>query len=313
MKYVFGPVPSGRLGNSLGIDIVPHKTCTLDCRFCECGKTIYPAAQRRSFFPINDIIAEIKSVTQSFTPGSIDFLTFSGSGEPTLNSDLEDIIDIISRFRPEKIAVITNSTLLYQKPVRQAIQKAHYVLPTISTVFPHTYAAIHKPVSQDITLERVLEGLQLFCREYSNTICLELFFCPGLNDTPEEIEGLIKFLKTLTFHSLYFNTMTRPGTERKFKGLSISELKSIKTEFPGEWKIEIAGDSFRRHKTCLYDWEGCKEMLFRRPVALTDLAAMSSENETSVYRNLQKMAQKNRLILKKSRKNGKEYLYLCRS
>ncbi len=309
MRHVFGPVPSRRLGNSLGVDVVPAKTCTLNCLYCECGPTNKSIIERRSFFPPSQVIDEIKSVTSQLTPGSIDHITFSGSGEPTLNSDLEELIERTGRIRSENIAVISNSTLLYLPEVRKALAKAHLVIPTLSTVFQSTFVKLHRPVSEHILVENVISGLQQFCREYKGKISIELFFVPGINDTPHEIKGLVDILETMTFDELYFNTLARPGTKDDIQPVSRDRLQIIREYFPESWKIEIAGDYQVTRESFSQDWDSWKEMLIRRPVSMTDLAAMSGMSETEVDRMLEELARRYGLKVKKTY-DGLNYIRL---
>ncbi len=309
MKHIFGPVPSRRLGNSLGIDVVPSKTCTLNCIYCECGITNHSPDTPASYFSLSSVRHQLQEALASIPDGSLDYITFSGSGEPTLNKNLGEIIQWVVQHRQEKVAVITNSTLLYQENVREALKNAHLIMPTLCTTNASTFSKIHRPVSDRITVEKVMEGIRLFSKSYEGEIHIEIFFVPGLNDTSTEIKNLIRFLKTISFQKIYLNTANRPGTEPEVKKMTHSRLLDLKQAFPSDWIVETSGDYFtKKDKTIQYAWKSLKEMLLRRPVALSELSKMTGLDDTQLLQELQKLAHTNKLSLKKYQQNGFYFL-----
>jgi wyosine [tRNA(Phe)-imidazoG37] synthetase (radical SAM superfamily) len=206
-KYVFGPVPSRRLGLSLGIDLTPSKTCTLNCRYCQLSSTSHLTAQRQEFCSPADVVAELKDVLREIEPP--DWITFSGTGEPTLHSGIGQILREIKGFSAIPVCVITNGTLLSREDVRRDLMLADRVLPTLCSVVPATFQTIHQPV-EGIDVPEMLAGLQQFAREFTGFLEIEVFVCPGVNDSEREISGLSRFFQTLpALGGLYLNTAVR--------------------------------------------------------------------------------------------------------
>ncbi len=163
-RYLFGPVPSRRLGISLGVDLVTHKICSLDCLYCECGETTDLTTKRSDYVPLDDVLDELSHYF-SHHPDP-DYITFSGSGEPTLNRHIGEVIDFIKREKPAVlVAVLTNGTLLNQPEVRQALYKADLVMPSLDAALPDTFKAINRPHGA-LSVETYIQGLADFSREY---------------------------------------------------------------------------------------------------------------------------------------------------
>ena len=188
-KHLFGPVPSRRLGMSLGVDLVPKKVCTLDCVYCEVGKTTKLTRERREYIPYNKIIEELDWFFHGSNPDP-DYITFSGSGEPTLNSRLGDILSYIKDKKPHiPIAVLTNGTLLYHREVRDSLREADVVLPSLDAGSAEVFQRINRP-EENLNIEEIIQGLTLFQQEFKGEIWLELFILPGYNNHHEELNHL---------------------------------------------------------------------------------------------------------------------------
>ena len=180
-KHIFGPVPSRRLGMSLGIDLVPHKVCSLNCIYCECGRTTDLTLERKEYIPFDEVITELKDyMNNNSVP---DYITFSGSGEPTLNSRIGDIIEYIKgNYSDIKVAVLTNGTLFPDKKVRDELLKADLVLPSFDAASELAFKKINRPNSS-INLDEYLNSLVEFKKEFKGTIWLEILIIPGYNDS----------------------------------------------------------------------------------------------------------------------------------
>ncbi|MFZ5950435.1 MAG: radical SAM protein [Candidatus Rifleibacteriota bacterium] len=211
--YVFGPVPSRRLGISLGVDLTPTKTCSYDCIYCQLSRTKFLTAKRDRFCPPHDVINELREVLSEIaTP---DWVTFSGTGEPTLNVDLGFIIAELKKFTQAPVCVITNSSLIHLEEVRNDLLLADRILPTLTTVRQSTFVRIHRP-APGIELNDTLTGLKLFSEKFSGTIEVEIFVIPGINDSDEEISGLHDFIETMPgISSIYLNTSVRAPLENE--------------------------------------------------------------------------------------------------
>ena len=225
MKYLFGPVNSRRLGISLGIDLVKHKTCTLDCIYCECGPTTDFVKDIIEYVPLNEVIDEIDDFLK---PGpELDYITFSGSGEPTLHSGLGDIISFIkSNYDKYKIAVLTNGTLLNKIQVRYALKKADIVMPSLDAVSQDVFEKILRPVA-GLTPEKHIQGLLDFRKEFKGKMILEIFIVPGINDTDDELAKIKSVSMMINPDEIQLNSLDRPGTEREIKTLDKKRLYEI--------------------------------------------------------------------------------------
>jgi len=212
MKYVFGPVPSRRLGQSLGIDTIPLKTCNWNCVYCQLGRTIPLTNERKEYIPRADILAEVKQALAAHKPGEIDWVTYVGSGEPTLHVGLGWLIREVKALTDLPVAVITNGALLYLPEVRQELSAADAVLPTLDAGNPRLYRKINRPYPE-ITFERLVEGLIAFRREYQGQLWVEVMLVRGLNDTEEALREIAATLQTIHPDQVHINLPTRPPAE----------------------------------------------------------------------------------------------------
>ena len=212
MNYVFGPVPSRRLGQSLGIDTIPLKTCNWNCVYCQLGRTRPLTNERKEYFPSADILAEVKTALASHQPGEIDWVTFVGSGEPTLHSRIGWLIRQVKMLADLPVAVITNGSLLYLPEVRQELAAADAVLPTLDAGTADLYRQINRP-HPDITFERLVDGLIAFRGTYSGKLWVEVMLVQGLNDTEAALQEIAAVLRRVQPDEVHINLPTRPPAE----------------------------------------------------------------------------------------------------
>lgn len=212
MKYVFGPVPSRRLGQSLGIDTIPLKTCNWNCVYCQLGRTKPLTNERKQYFPPEDILAEVKQALETHKPGEIEWVTFVGSGEPLLHSSMGYLIRGVKELTDLPIAVITNGSLLYLPEVRQELVAADAVLPSLDAGTPGLYRHINRPHA-DITYDRLLGGLIDFRSVYQGKLWVEVMLVHGLNDTSEALWSLAKALRLVQPDEVHILLPTRPPAE----------------------------------------------------------------------------------------------------
>ena len=274
-SYVFGPVPSRRLGLSLGVDVIPKKVCTLDCVYCEVGPTDKRALRRREYFPAEAIIAETEQALSART--GIDHVSFSGSGEPTLNSKLGEIIRSVKQITSIPIAVITNGTLLSFEDVRYDLMAADVVLPSLDAVTQEVFEKIDRPHPQ-LRIETIVEGLKEFRREFKGKFWLEIMFAKGYNDSEDQIRRMKEVMKEIQPDKIQLNTVTRPPSEHGVEPVSETRLKEICAVF-GE-RCEIIG-IFNKRGTDRGEKSNLSEILAlleRRAMTLDGL--MSSQNAT---------------------------------
>ncbi|MGE0019460.1 MAG: radical SAM protein [Draconibacterium sp.] len=284
-KYLFGPVPSRRLGISLGIDLVPHKVCSLNCVYCECGRTTKLTTERKEYVPADDVIAELTDFLS--TNPAPDYITFSGSGEPTLNSGIGKIIESIKlKFPKIPVAVLTNGTLFSNKAVRNEILKADLVLPSLDAATDIVFRKINRP-PKNLTIESCIEGLVQFREEYSAKINLEVFILPGYNNSKEELAELKKAILRINPDVVQLNTLDRPGTLPDLVPATRTELEEIVKN----WNLnntEIIASAPERQKIASYrnDIEtAILETISRRPCTLQDLKQIMGKhiNEINKY------------------------------
>jgi wyosine [tRNA(Phe)-imidazoG37] synthetase (radical SAM superfamily) len=212
MKYVFGPVPSRRLGKSLGIDTIPLKTCNWNCVYCQLGRTRPVVNQRKDFYPPEDILQEVDQALASHAPGEIDWVTFVGSGEPTLSAGLGWLIRQVKGKTDLPVAVITNGALLYQPEVRQDLLPADAVLPSLDAGSVRLYRQINRP-HPEVSFERLVEGLTDFRRVYQGKLWIEVMLVRGLNDNEQALGDIASALHQIGPDEVHINLPTRPPVE----------------------------------------------------------------------------------------------------
>ena len=238
MRYIFGPVHSRRLGVSLGIDLVPYKTCSLDCVYCECGDTTHLTLERREWVPTDAVLEELDAVL-SKSP-EIDVVTFSGSGEPTLHSGIGRIIRFLKdKYPAYRVVVLTNSTLLWQENVIRDIQPADIVIPSLDAVSEDVFKRILRP-DDGLSAEMVIEGLVRFRKDYHGRLVLEIFLVPGINDTDMELSLIRNAALRIRPDLVYLNHLDRPGAESWVGDVPDAELERI-ADYLHPLPVEIVG------------------------------------------------------------------------
>jgi wyosine [tRNA(Phe)-imidazoG37] synthetase (radical SAM superfamily) len=270
-KYLFGPVPSRRLGVSLGVDLVPKKVCSLDCVYCEVGRTTKLTVERKEYVKFRTVQEElIHYFDHNPNP---DYMTFSGSGEPTLNIFLGEVLRFIKRKRPDiPVAVLTNGTLLHDKNVRDAVLSADVVLPSLDAAMEETFRKINRP-ADELNFNDYIQGLIDFRKEYEGKIWLEIFILPGYNDGDDELTALKKVIVKIRPDSIQLNTLDRPGTVSSLRGATRDELRRVSDSW-GIDNVEIIASSQERKTLQSYrnDIEAAiMETIARRPCTLDDL------------------------------------------
>jgi wyosine [tRNA(Phe)-imidazoG37] synthetase (radical SAM superfamily) len=212
MNFVFGPVPSRRLGQSLGIDTIPLKTCNWNCVYCQLGRSVPLVNQRRHYFLPETILAEVQSALAAHHASPIDWITFVGSGEPTLHASLGLLIRQVKILTDRPVAVITNGSLLCLPEVRQELSAADAVLPTLDAGTPDLYRRINRP-HPDITFERLVRGLIAFREQYTGKLWIEVLLVRGLNDGEQALCDIAAIMRQIAPDQIHINLPTRPPAE----------------------------------------------------------------------------------------------------
>ena len=295
-KYLFGPVPSRRLGRSLGIDIVPFKTCSLDCIYCQLGKTTEKTVERREYLAVKPVLDELKErLAQGI---KADFITISGSGEPTLNSRLGEFIAGIKKITNIPLAILTNGTLLYREDVRADCAKADVVLPSLDAGDMQTFEKVNRPHG-DISIERLISGLCAFRKDYTGLVWLEVFLVEGLNTTADAVEKIKDAVEKIRPDKVQLNTAVRPTAEAGIKKLDAERMQEIAARLGQSCEVEVVTDFSQRPGGIENEDQGVSElhfgqhqklqtllsMLKRRPCSLKDICASLSlhRNEALKY------------------------------
>jgi wyosine [tRNA(Phe)-imidazoG37] synthetase (radical SAM superfamily) len=278
--YIFGPVPSRRLGLSLGVDLVPAKTCSYNCLYCQVGETTRKTSTARPFAPLGEVLEELEQTLERTTP---DTITLSGSGEPTLHSQIDELITSIKAMTDVKVALLTNGSLFWRDDVRRRVLGADIILPTLTSAYEKTFRAIHRPHSR-LRLSMVIEGLKALRKEYRGLLFLEVVLLAGFNDTQKEIEGLKDVIGIIRPDRVQLNTVVRPPADSRAVPLDSKCLEEIK-DFLGE-KVEIIVDSPMRHERGQggpFDIQ-ILEMAKRRPLRDVDVANVLNMDLEEVQR-----------------------------
>jgi wyosine [tRNA(Phe)-imidazoG37] synthetase (radical SAM superfamily) len=212
MKYVFGPVPSRRLGQSLGIDTIPLKTCNWNCVYCQLGRTQPLNNERKEHFPSEEIVAEVRQALDAHQPGEIDWVTFVGSGEPLLHERMGWLVRQVKGMTELPVAVITNGSLLYLAEVRQELAAADAVLPSLDAGTAELYRKINRP-RPEITFERLVEGMVAFRSEFQGKLWVEVMLVRQLNDTPQALIDIGRVMQRIKPDAIHIGLPDRPPAE----------------------------------------------------------------------------------------------------
>ena len=270
-KHLFGPVPSRRLGMSLGVDLVPRKVCSLDCVYCEVGETTRLTLERKEYVLFDRVTAELEEFFKHHPDP--DFITFSGAGEPTLNSRIGEIIVFIKKLRPGiPVAVLTNGTLLSRRDVRMELEAADVVLPSLDAATQEGFERINRPDSA-IRIDEYIQGLVDFRQEFRGRIWLEVLILPGYNDDETELEALRQAIMRIGPDAVQLNTLDRPGTVHPLVRATRQQLQAI----AAAWQplaVEIIASAPQRKHIQSYrgDTEAAiLETISRRPCTPDDL------------------------------------------
>ncbi len=281
---IYGPVPSWRLGRSLGVDIIPFKTCSFNCIYCETGRTTDLTVKRKEYVSVASVIEELKTYLAK-REKIIDYITISGSGEPTLNSKIGEIIDEIRKFTDIPVAILTNSSLLNREEVRREIKNADVVLPSLDAVSQSLFESINRP-HHSINIKEIIDGLIKFRKEFKNRIWLEVLLVRGVNDSPEDIRKLGKVIEKIGPDKVQLNTVVRPPAEEEVFALSQKELCSIKKKLPGKVEAVRKIGKVLKGKLVGKMETDIKNLLRRRPCTLSDISYALKVDPKEVIENL---------------------------
>ncbi len=274
MGYVYGPVPSRRLGRSLGIDPVPPKTCNWNCVYCQLGRTTPLSNERRPLAPTDAVLDEVRTALTTWGD-RIDWVTFVGSGEPTLHAGLGRMIRETRAMASVPIAVITNGALLHREDVRRELAAADAVLPSLDAGSEELYRAINRPFP-GLALQRHVEGLAAFRRSFAGRLWVEVMLVNGVNDTEPALRDLAAALRRVEPDEVHISVPSRPAAETWVKAPEAGVLERARSILGAEAHVVLpaVGDFELAPHTPIV--EAVVEVIMRHPMSERELVAALS-------------------------------------
>jgi len=294
-KHVYGPVPSRRLGRSLGVDLVPFKTCTYDCIYCHLGRTTNKTLERKEYVEIDGVVAELEEkLGHGPAPA---YISLAGSGEPTLNLRVGDMIDRIkSRFRIP-VAVFTNGSLLGRIEVQDALLAADLVIPSLDAGDEAMFQLVNRPHSH-ISFPAMADGIAAFTARFPEKVWLEVLLLKGITDTPAETEKIAALIRQIRPARVQLNTSFRPPAEEFARPLSRRRLQELQVLFPGTVDIisEREGNEHEQSEPLLIGEAEVLELLSRRPCTVEDVARGLAIHRTEALKLLMGLVAGNKIV-----------------
>ncbi len=267
-KFLFGPVPSRRFGRSLGVDLIPYKTCTLDCVFCQLGRTSNKTLLRKKYAPVDEVLKEIEEWLK--TDGKADYITLSGSGEPTLHEQFGEVLAFIRDNSDIPSVLLTNGTLLYLPEVRQAASLASVVKVSLSAWDQASYMRVNRP-HPELPFSGLIEGQKAFRSQFKGNLWMEVFLIGGMNSTKEEVRKIASLAEEIGPARIHLNTAVRPPAEDFVLPLSRNHIEELTQLFnpPAEVIAEFSTDKDLKLQA---NKDTVLAMLRRRPCTAEQIA-----------------------------------------
>lgn len=294
-KRVFGPVLSKRLGNSLGIDVIPHKTCSYNCIYCQLGSEEKTITDLENYYSVDEIIYELKEAL--LNNKNIDYITFTGSGEPTLYKDLKKLIYEIKQITDIPVCIITNGSLLYKQEMRSNLLLADLIIPSLDAGNEDAFKLIDRP-NKEIDFAKMVEGLIEFRKVFKGEYWLEIFLLKGINDSEEELKDIVKIVRKIKPDRIQLITATRRTADEKAKALNDEELKNIKKYFNSNCDIEVdiptVSENIKGNAKKITE-EDIVNFLIRQPDTAYLIAKSFNEEEKKVKELLDLLIKKNKV------------------
>ena len=299
--HLFGPVPSRRFGRSLGVDLTPYKTCSLDCVFCQLGRTTNKTLDRREYIATDRVVEELRQWLAG--GGRADYVTLSGSGEPTLHSRFGEVIDVVHRHGAMAAAVLTNGTLLTHEEVRDAAARADVVKISLSAWDQEAFERVNRP-HEALRFDRVLDGMHRFRASFAGKVWLEVFLVAGLNDHPSDVEKIAALAARIGPDRIHLNTAVRPPAEPFVEPVPKDRLAPLCGLFRPAAET-IAEVDIRRDPKLPINEQTILSMLQRRPCTSEQIAQGFGMHFNEVAKYLGRLIRSGRI--REVRKNGAVY------
>lgn len=268
MSHIFGPVPSRRLGFSLGVDVIPFKTCTFDCVYCQLGRTTRLLSERREWVSLKEILAELARKLDT----NPDFITIGGSGEPTLYGRLGELIDGVKDMTQVPVAVLTNGSMLHLPEVRNELRRADLVSPSLDGGDEASFRVVNRP-HPDFPFDRLIEGMVAFRSEFNGQYWLEVFVIEGITDTRDQMAKIAACAAQIRPDRVQLNTVTRPPAEQYARGVSRERLVELASVFDPPAEVIADFPYAVQHPARKVTPREVLDLIRRHPASLNDVAA----------------------------------------
>ena len=301
-NYLFGPVPSRRLGRSLGIDVTPDKSCSFDCLFCQCGETLEHTSARSEVVPFQEVCGEIERWLAE--DGQADYITFAGSGEPTLYSRLGELIPFIKERTEIPVILLSNGTLMHLADVRADAANADIVKLSLSAWDEESFRRVNRP-APGLTFRSTIEGERAFRDEFNGQLWLEVFLMRGVNDAPEQIRKIAELAKRIRPDKIHLNTVVRPPAETAAQPVEEETLISFCDLFTPRAEVIASFKAAPETTKSELNPETLTGLIDRHPATAQQLADIFGTNSSAIQIVLDPLVNKNRL--KKETRDGDVY------
>ena len=290
-RHLFGPVPSRRFGRSLGVDLTPYKTCSLDCVFCQLGRTMQKTIVRKEYVPTDLVLTELAGWLKA--GGRADYITLSGSGEPTLHSRFGDILAFVREKSSISSVVLTNGTMLHLPEVREAAALADVVKISLSAWDDDSFEWVNRPHPQ-LRFAQLVEGERTFRREFRGELWMEVFLVGGMNSTPRDVRKIASLAKEIQPDRIQLNTSVRPPAEEFVTPLSRGQMEELAGLF--QPAAEIIGEFSTSHEEPVKAKEDeIFSMIERRPCTAEQIADVFGMHINEVSKYLGKLVRTDRV------------------
>jgi len=303
-KHVFGPVPSRRLGRSLGIDLVPFKTCSYDCIYCQLGRTTCKTTEIREYVPVNEALSQLRQKLMEIPRP--DYITLSGSGEPTLHSRMKDIITGIKDMTDVPVAVLTNASLFWKRDILDAVMDADLIVPSLDAGNEDMFRRVNRPHA-DISFEKMVDGLQALRSHYQGLIWLEVFLIGGISDNPDAIQEIKEHTDRLAPDRIQLNTAVRTPAEDFVRAVNQHTMEEMRSIFGNRCEVVADYDKIHARQEFHSTMDDVLETLRRRPCTIDDLANGMSLHRNEVIKYIQELLDKKLIRMEK---RGEKVFYL---
>lgn len=293
-SFVYGPVPSRRLGRSLGLDLVPFKVCSYNCVYCQLGHTTSLTIERKEYIPIDAVLKDLDAAL--LKKRRVDCITLAGSGEPTLNSGLGRLIPEIKKRYSLPIAVISNGSLFWQEKLREELMDVDYVLPSLDAGDSSMFALINRP-HPEIEYETMVGGLVQFSSEYKGRLWLEVMLVQNINADEDSLKKIAEQVKAIQPTQVQLNTAYRPPCEKYVQPMTNEELQKAATYFSCPVEL-IRGENAPQSSdsTETANDSDIVTMVGRRPCTINDISAGLEMNRLEVVKCVERLIRQNKIV-----------------